>query len=71
MAEKLLQQHRQLRNQEQKLAIEMKSHENQAEFIAQDFRTTVKRLNNTTRILDYLRCLETLLKHRYFIIEIL
>jgi hypothetical protein len=65
MANKLLQQHKQLRNQEQKLAIEMKSHKTKAELIAQDFRTNVKRLNNTTRIIDYLRCLETLLKHRY------
>jgi len=45
----------------------MKSHKHNADLIAQDFRTTVKRFNNTTRIIDYLRCLETLLKHRYFI----
>jgi hypothetical protein len=64
MAKKLLKQHEQLRKEERKLAIEMKSHENNANLIAQDFRTTVKRLNNTTRIIDYLRCLETLLKHR-------
>jgi hypothetical protein len=68
MAKKLLHQHEQLRNQEQKLAIEMKSHENKADSIAHDFRTNVKRLNNTTRITDYLRCLETLLKYRYFIL---
>jgi hypothetical protein len=64
MAEKLLNQHKQLRNQEQKLAIEIKSHKTNANVIAQDFRTNVRRLNNTTRILDYLHCLETLLKHR-------
>jgi hypothetical protein len=64
MAEKLLNQHKQLRNQEHKLAIEMKSHKTNANVIAQDFRTNVKRLNNTMRILDYLHCLETLLKHR-------
>jgi len=67
MTKTLLEQHRQLRIQEQKLAIEMKSHKHNADLIAQDFRTTVKRFNNTTRIIDYLRCLETLLKHRYFI----
>jgi hypothetical protein len=65
MAKKLLQQHEQLRIQEQKLAIEMKSHENKAELIALDFRTIVKRLNNTTKIIDYLHCLQTLLKYRY------
>jgi hypothetical protein len=70
MAKKLLQQHQQLRTQEQKLAIEIKSHEDKAKLISQDFRTTVKRLNNTTRIIDYLRCLETLLKHRYIKIMI-
>lgn len=64
MAEKLLEQHKQLRHQEQKLAIEVKSHKTNANVIAQDFRTTVKRLNNTTRILDYLHCLETLMKYR-------
>ena len=65
MTRKLLEQHDQLRNQERKLAIEMKSHESQAESIAQEFRTIVKRLNNTTKIMDYLRCLETFLKYRY------
>lgn len=65
MTRKLLEQHDQLRNQERKLAIEMKSHESQAEAIAQEFRTIVKRLNNTTKIMDYLRCLETFLKYRY------
>ncbi|CAF1200883.1 unnamed protein product [Rotaria sordida] len=63
MAKKLLEQHEQLRIQERKLAIEIKSHENKAELNAQDFRTTVKRLNNTARIIDYLHCLETLLKY--------
>ncbi|CAF1149480.1 unnamed protein product [Rotaria sp. Silwood1] len=63
MTKKLLEQHEQLRIQERKLAIEIKSHENKAELIAQDFRTTVKRLNNTARIIDYLHCLETLLKY--------
>jgi len=42
----------------------MKSHKDNADLIAQDFRTTVKRLNNTKRIIDYLHCLEILLKHR-------
>ena len=65
MTRKLLEQHDQLRNHERKLAIEMKSHESQAEPIAQEFRTIVKRLNNTTKIMDYLRCLETFLKYRY------
>ncbi|CAF1213580.1 unnamed protein product [Rotaria sordida] len=63
MAKKLLEQHEQLRIQERKLAIEIKSHENKAELNAQDFRTTVKRLNNTARIIDYLHCLETLLNY--------
>ncbi|CAF1344241.1 unnamed protein product [Adineta ricciae] len=62
MANNLLEQHEQLRNQERKLTIAMKSHEDKAEVIAQDFRTTVKRLNSTTRVIDYLRCLETLIK---------
>lgn len=66
MAKQLLEQHKQLRIQEQKLATVMKLHEDQAELIAQEFRTTVKRLNNTARIIDYLHCLETLLKYRYF-----
>ena len=67
MANNLLEQHEQLRNQERKLTIAMKSHEDKAEDIAQGFRTTVKCLNSTTRVIDYLRCLETLLKQRYCI----
>ncbi|CAF3152696.1 unnamed protein product [Rotaria socialis] len=63
MTKKLLEQHEQLRIQECKLAIELKSRENEAELIAQDFRTTVKRLKNTARIIDYLHCLETLLTY--------
>ena len=43
----------------------MKSHESQAESIAQHFRTIVKHLNNKTKVMDYLRCLETFLKYRY------
>ncbi|CAF0911519.1 unnamed protein product [Adineta steineri] len=62
-AKELLNDHGKLRNEERKLSIAIKSHESEAELIAQDFRTTVKRLNNTTRIIDYLRCLETLLKY--------
>lgn len=65
MAKTLLEQHEQLQVQERKLAIEIKSHECRADSIAQDFRTSVKLLNNTTRILDYLRCLETFLNYRY------
>ncbi|CAF1411967.1 unnamed protein product [Rotaria magnacalcarata] len=60
MTKNLLEQHEQLRIQECKLAIELKSRENEAELIAQDFRTTVKRLKSTARIIDYLHCLETL-----------
>ena len=62
--QKLLEQHQQLRNQERKLTIEMKSHEDKAQLIAQEFRATVKRLNNTTRVIDYLQCLENFLKFR-------
>ena len=64
MTNKLLEQHEELRVQERKLAIEMKSHEDKADVIAQDFRTAVKRFSNTTRIMDYLRCLETFLRYR-------
>jgi hypothetical protein len=64
MTKKLLEQHEQLRNQERKLTIEMKCHNDKAELVAQEFRTTVKRLNNTTRIMDYLHCLGTLLNYR-------
>jgi DNA-binding ferritin-like protein (Dps family) len=67
MANQLLEQHEELRSQERKLAMEMKSHETRAEVIGQDFRTTVKSLNSTTKTIDYLRCLETLLKYRYII----
>lgn len=66
MANKLLKQHEQLRREERNLANEIKSHENNDDLIVQDFRTTIKRLNNTTRIINYLRCLEILLKYRLY-----
>lgn len=62
MANELLQQHEELRDEEIKLANQMTLHRDNADLIAQDFRTTVKLFNNTTRIFDYFRCLETLLK---------
>jgi len=45
-----------------KLANQMTSHRDNADLLAQDFRTTVKLFNNTTRIFDYFRCLEIFLK---------
>lgn len=65
MAKELLNKHEHIRKEERNLADEIKSHEINDDLIVQDFHTTIKRLNNTTRIIDYLRCLEILLKYRF------
>ncbi|CAF0909286.1 unnamed protein product [Didymodactylos carnosus] len=54
----LLKQHGQLQTEERKLSIEIKTHEDLTETLAQDFRINMKRLNEMKKTVYYMKCLE-------------